>query len=95
MLLLCGGRIREVHWRDGRWFGVRIIESSEEGEPSCWTGIRMSDVVEVGQDEYLHESVPAPDHPCSSATKPTGSLGKRKWNRNSMPVPNMRPNVLL
>ena len=30
------------------WFGVRSVESSEVGEPSCWTGVRISDVLEVG-----------------------------------------------
>ena len=34
-----------------RWFGVRCLESSEFGEPSSWAGVRISDVVGVGQVE--------------------------------------------
>ena len=31
------------------WFGVRSVESSEVGWPFCRAGVRISDVVEVGQ----------------------------------------------
>ena len=51
-----------------RWFGVRSVESSEVGEPSCWTALRISEVVEVGQVEYLSDSVFAQDQPCSRGT---------------------------
>ena len=61
-------RRKEARDTPERWFGVRSIESSEVGEPSCWTGVRISDVVGVGQVEYLSESVPARDQPCSSTT---------------------------
>ena len=51
-----------------RCFGLRSVESSEVGEPSCWTGVRISDVVEVGQIEYLSESMLARDQPYSNGT---------------------------
>ena len=41
-------RRKEARDTSERCFGVRSIESSEVGEPSCWTGVRISDVVEVG-----------------------------------------------
>ena len=45
-----------------------------------WTVLRICDVVEVGQVEYLPESVPVLDRPCSSATVQWRSArrGKRK-----------------
>ena len=39
-------------------FGVRRVESSEVGESSCRTGVRISDVIEAGQVEYLSETLP-------------------------------------
>ena len=67
-----------------RWFGVRSVESSEVGEPSCLIGVRLSDVVEVGQVEYLSESVLARDQPCSSGTTmPPQSSGKGRRKRSA------------
>ena len=45
--------VRQKDARDTseRCFGLRSIESSEVGEPSCWTGVRIRDVVEVGRVE--------------------------------------------
>ena len=62
--------LRRKYVRDtsNRWFGVRSVESPEVAEQSCWTGVRISDVVEVGQVEYLCESIPVPDQPRSSST---------------------------
>ena len=71
-------RRKEARDTSERWFGVRSVESSEVGEPSCWTGVRISVAVEVGQVEYLSESVPARDQPCSSTTKSPRSPWKRK-----------------
>ena len=42
-------RRKEARDTSERWFGVRSLESSEVGEPSCWAGVRISNVVEVGQ----------------------------------------------
>ena len=71
-----------------RWFGVRSVESSEVGEPSCRTGVLISGVVEVGQVEYLSESELARDQPCSSGTtKSHRSPGKGKRETNATPAP--------
>ena len=78
-----------------RWFGVRSVESSENGKPSCRTGVRISDVVEVGQVEYLFESVLARDQPCSSgATIPPRRPGKGKRKRSATPAPAAAPKRL-
>ena len=69
------------------WFGVRSVESSEVGEPSCRAGVRTSNVVEVGQVEYLSGSVPARDKPCGSATISPRSPGKGKRKRSVTPAP--------
>ena len=53
-----------------RWFGVRNLESTKVGERPCRIGVRKSDVVEVGEVDYLIESVSATDHLCSCATVP-------------------------
>ena len=44
-------RPKEARDTSERWFGVRNVESSEVGEPSCRAGVRISSVVEVGQVE--------------------------------------------
>ena len=77
-----------------RWLGVQSGESSEVGEPSCWTVVRISDVVEVGPIEYLPESVPAPDGPSSSATVPPRIPGKRMRESSAMPAPDGAPDRL-
>ena len=51
-----------VRWKDARdtseWcFGVTSVESSVVGESSGQQAVRISNVVEVGQVEYLPESV--------------------------------------
>ena len=79
-------RRKEAQDTSERWFGVRSVESSEVGEPSCWAGVRISDVVEVGRVEYLSESVPARDQPCSSAAISSRSRGKRKRKRRATPA---------
>ena len=56
---------------------MRNVESSEVGEPSCRTGVRIPEVVEVGQVEYLSEIIHALDQPYgSSTTVPPLSPGK-------------------
>ena len=72
------------------------MESSEIGEPSCWTGVRIFDVVEVGQAEYLCESKPALDQPCSSSTRVTPrSPGKGKRKGSATPAPTATPKRLV
>ena len=80
-------RWKEVRDTSERWFGVRSIESSEVGEPFCGTGVRISDDVEVGQVEYLSESVLVQDQPCCSTTITSISPGKRKRNRSATTTP--------
>ena len=70
------------------WFGVQSVESSEVGEPSWRTGVRISDVFDVGQVEHLSESIPALDQPCgSNTTVPPRSPGKRKRKLSAIPAP--------
>ena len=80
-----------IHQKDGSL--VRSVESSENGEPSCRAGVRIS-VVELGQVEYLSGSVPARDQPCSSTTLSTRSPGKRKRKRSATPAPVASPKRL-
>ena len=61
-------RRKEARDTSERRFGARSVESSEVGEPSCRAGVRISNVVEVGQVENVSGSVPAQDQPCGSAT---------------------------
>ena len=88
------GRQKNARDTSERWLGVHSGESSEVGEPSCWIGVRISDVVEVGPVEYLPESVPAPDSPCSSATVPPRIPGKGMRERSATPTPDGAPDRL-
>ena len=85
-------RWKKTWYTSERWFGVRSVESSEVGEPSCRTGVRITDVVEVGQVEYLSESVLARDQPFSSSTISPRSTGKRK--RSATPAHAVTPKRL-
>ena len=87
-------RRKEARDTSERWFGVRSVESSEVGEPSCRAGVRIANFVEVGQVEYLSGSVPASDQPCSSATVSPRSPGKGKRKRSVTPVPAGSPKRL-
>ena len=70
------------------YFGVRSVESSQVGEPSCWTGVQISDVIEVGQVEYLSESMLARDQTCSiGTTMSLRSRGKGKRKRSTTFAP--------
>ena len=88
-------RRKEARDTSERWFRVRSVESSEVGESSGWAGMRISNVVEVGQVEYLSGSVPARDQPCSSTTVSPGSPGKGKRKRSVTPAPAVGPKRLL
>ena len=87
-------RRKEARDTSERWFGVRSVESSEVGEPSCRLGVRISNVVEVGQVEYLSGSLPARDQPCSSTTVSPRSPGKGKRKRSVTPAPAAGPKRL-
>ena len=74
---------------------MRSVESSEVEEPSCRTGVRISDFAEIGQVEYLSESMIARNQPCSSsATISPRSPGNRNWNRSVTPAPVVIPKKL-
>ena len=87
-------RRKEARDTSERWFGVRSVESSEVGEPSSRAGVRISNVVEVGQVEYLSGSVPAWDQPCSSTTVSARSPGEGKRKRSVTPAPAAGPKRL-
>ena len=70
------------------------MESSEVGESSCRAGVRISNVVEVGQVEYLSGSVLARDQPCSNSTISPRSPGKGKPKRSVTPAPAASPKRL-
>ena len=87
-------RRKEARDTSERWFRVRRIESSEVGEPSRWTGVRISDDVEVRQVEYLSESVLARDQPWSSTTISPRSPGKGNRKRSATSAPAATPKRL-
>ena len=87
-------RRKEARDTSERWFGMRSVESSEVGESSCRAGVRISNVVEVGQVEYLSGSVPARDQPCGSTTVSPRSPGKGKRKRSVTPAPVASPKWL-
>ena len=87
-------RRKEARDTSERWFEVRSIESSKVGELSCWAGVRIFNVVEVGQVEYLSGSVPAWDQPCSSTTLSPRSPGKGRRKRSATPAPAASPKRL-
>ena len=87
-------RRKEARDTSERWFGVRSVESSEVGEPSCRAGVRISNVLEVGQVEYLSGCEPARDQPCSITTVSPRSPGKRKRKRSATPAPAVGPKRL-
>ena len=85
-------RRKEARDTSERKFGVHSVESSEVGESSCWAGVRISDVVEVGQVEYLSGSLPVRDQPCGSCTTMSPrSPGKGKRKRSARPAPVVIP----
>ena len=87
-------RRKEARDTSERWIGVRNVESSEVGEPSCRTGVRISNVFEVGQVKYLSGSVPARDQPCSSNTVSPRSPVKGKRKMSATPAPAASPKRL-
>ena len=61
-----------------RWFGVASVASSAVGESSGPQGVRISNVVEVGQVEYLPQSVSAMQVPSTSFAVKSPGKGKQK-----------------
>ena len=80
-----------VRRRDARntsegWFGVASIESSVVGESSGQQGVRISNVVQVREVEYLPQSVSATQTPSTSFVVKSPGKGKRKKNKTPAPV---------
>ena len=61
-----------------RWFGVGSVASSAVGESSCQPAVRISNVVEVGQVEYLPQSVSAAQVPSTSFAVKNPGKGKQR-----------------
>ena len=61
-----------------RWLGVAGVESSVVRESSGQQGVRISNIVEVGEVEYLPESMPVPLIPSTSFSAGSPAKGKRK-----------------
>ena len=77
-------RRKEARDTSERWFGVASVASSAVGELSGQQAVRLSNVVEVGQVEYLPQSVSAMQVPSTSfAIK---SHGKGKQERGETPA---------
>ena len=75
---------KEARDTSERWFGVASVASSSVGESSGQQAVRISNIVEVGQVEYLPQSVSAIQVPSTSfAIK---SPGKRKQKKGEMPA---------
>ena len=60
-----------------RWVGVASVESSVVGESSGQQGVQISNFVEVGEVEFLPQSVPNPQMPNTSCS--VKSPGKGQW----------------
>ena len=61
-----------------RWSGVGNVASSAVGESSVQQAVRISNVVEVGQVEYLPQSVSATQVPSTSFAVKGPGEGKQK-----------------
>ena len=67
-----------------RWFGVASVESSVVGESSGQQAILISNVIEVGQEEYLPQSVSTMQVPSTSFG--IKSPGKDKQKKSETPA---------
>ena len=67
-----------------RWFGVASVESSVVGESSGQQALRISNVVEVGQVEYLPQTVSTMQAPSTSFG--VKSSGKGNQKKSETPV---------
>ena len=71
-------RRKEARDTSERWFGVASVASSAVGESSGQQAVRISNVVEVGQVEYLPQSVSAIQVPSISFAIKSPGKGKQK-----------------
>ena len=71
-------RRKEARDTSERWFGVASVASSAVGESSGQQSVRISNVVEVGQVEYLPQSVSAIKVPSTSFAIKSPGKGRQK-----------------
>ena len=71
-------RQKEARDTSERWFGVASVASSAVGESSGQQAVRISNVVEVGQVEYLPQSVSTLQVPSTSFGANSPGKGKQK-----------------
>ena len=71
-------RRKEARDTSERWFGVASVAFSAVGESSSPQGVRISNVVEVGQVKYLPQSVSATQVPSTSFLVKSPGKGKQK-----------------
>ena len=84
-------RRKEARDTSERWFGVASVASSAVGESSGQQAVRISNVVEVGQVEYLPQSVSAIQVPSTSFAIKSPGKGKQKKVRRP---PNLQSSVV-
>ena len=71
-------RLKDARDTSERWFGVASVASSVVGESSGQQAVRISNVVEVGQVEYLPQSVSTIQAPSTSFAIKSPGKGKQK-----------------
>ena len=71
-------RRKEARDTSERWFGVASVPSSAVGETSGQQAVRISNVVEVGQVEYLPQSVSVIQAPSTSFAIKSPGMAKQK-----------------
>ena len=71
-------RRKEAGDTSERWFGVASVASPAVGESSGQQAVRISNVVEVGQVEYLPQSVSVIQLPSTSFSNKNPGKGKQK-----------------
>ena len=79
-------RRKEARDTTENWFGVASIESSVVGESSGQQVVRISNTVEVGEVEYLPQSVSAKPMPSTSFGVKSPVKGKRTKGEAPAPV---------
>ena len=69
-----------------RWFGVASVESSFVGQSSGQQGLRISNIIEVGEVEFLPQAVSTPQTPSASSSVRSPAEGKWKRSETSATV---------
>ena len=71
-----GGRQSKLQFTRERWFGAVTVASSAVGEVAPRTSVRISDVVEVGDMQYVEEHIKF-GLPCCGRSSPGKSKKRR------------------